>query len=170
MASQGGRFYTNRITINPPIDAPGDGAVSIYAVTSDPTGILNANPGDRALQAGTGNTWVCLGGTSWTLAASGEVPVQANGGGVGAVVMGTGDRVALCDTTGGAFTLFAPPVASGVLTVRIIAGILPVQINPASPTEGNDGPPASTFLLDPAVQSSAEFVGDTVNSAWWYVA
>lgn len=68
--SQGGRVYTDRITLNPPVDAPGDGAVNLYAVADDPNGTLDGDVGDRAFQIGSSTTWVCTGGTVWELQGS----------------------------------------------------------------------------------------------------
>lgn len=76
--SQGSRIYTDRITLNPPIDAPGDGEVNLYAVEGTPNGVLDANAGDRAWEIGSSNKWVCTGGTTW-VADNGSGAVDAPG-------------------------------------------------------------------------------------------
>jgi hypothetical protein len=90
--------------------------------------------------------------------------------GSGAAVMPENARIALCDTTNGAIILFLPTVGEGRLTVRIVAGTLPVEITPFDSTEGVNGSAASTFLLDPTQGlTSVEFVGDVANSVWWRI-
>ena len=87
-------------------------------------------------------------------------------GSAGAAAMGPYDRIALCDTTLGAIILYAPPVADGFLTVKIIAGILPVQVTPNVPTEGVDGTAGATYIVDPAIDDSAQFVGNVADGVW----
>jgi len=87
-------------------------------------------------------------------------------GPAGAAEMGPYDRIALCDTTLGAIILYAPQVAAGRLTVKIIAGVLPVQVTPFVPTEGINGTAGATYIVDPLVDDSAEFIGDPTNGVW----
>lgn len=93
------------------------------------------------------------------------------GGGTGSAVMDPASRIALCDTSGGAFILIAPPVGDGRLTVRITAGANPVQVTPSNlATEGIDGPAGSTYTIDPGLgQFTATFAGDTAQGIWWLV-
>lgn len=74
---QGGRIYTDRVTMNPGPGAPGDGTVNFFAVEDSPDTVLDADLGDRAWQIGSTNKWVCNGGTSWSL---------DDGGGAGGVL------------------------------------------------------------------------------------
>lgn len=101
----GGRVYTDRITINPPVDMPGDGAVNFYAVDADPNGQLDANAGDRAWQIGSTNKWVCAGGTSWSLDTGG-------GGGTGwnVIVRPAGVE----DPDAGVYTTFEDAYAAAI--------------------------------------------------------
>lgn len=71
MAQQGGRVYTDRVTLNPPPDSETEvsspSTVNFYAIPEDPNGILDGDVGDRAWQINSTNKWVCNGGTSWSL-------------------------------------------------------------------------------------------------------
>ncbi|NCY02968.1 MAG: hypothetical protein EBX36_08680, partial [Planctomycetia bacterium] len=71
MSNNGSRVYTSRVTLMPPPDAPGDGQVNIYAVGGNPNGVIDAEPGDRAFEIGSSNTWVCSGGSTWASAGGG---------------------------------------------------------------------------------------------------
>lgn len=109
-------------------------------------------------------------GTAFAAVGNSTAP-GLTGGGTGSSVMDPAERIALCDTTGGAFILVAPPVGDGRLTVRITAGAAPVQVTPAVPTEGIEGPAGSTYTIDPGLgQVSATFVGDTAQGTWWLAA
>lgn len=111
---QGGRIYTDRITINPPPDAPGDGNVNFYAVEGDPNGVLDADLGDRAWQISSTSKWVCNGGTSWSL--------DDGGGGGGVIRQFTWDQGAVTNTDEGVYDTFAGAQAAAASAVVDASG------------------------------------------------
>jgi len=97
-------------------------------------------------------------------------PPQDSSGGNLDIAPGT-DFVTV-DTTNFEPLLFFPSVGSvpdgSSLTIRIVAGSLSAILNPNSLTEGINGPPGSTFILD-AVVGMAVFRADRSRSTWWLV-
>lgn len=85
-----------------------------------------------------------------------------------AAVVDPDTRIVLCDTTQSSGILYVPAVASGRLTVKIIAGTLPVQVTPDTPSEAINGTAGATYVIDPtAGQTATEFLGDIVDLVWW---
>lgn len=132
MANNGGRFYANRITMNPPVGVGGSGELNLYVVSGDPNGVLTGILGDRAFEVGTASTWACAGGSVWNL-------IPTGGGGAGSA----GRNVILRptapvdDPTAAIYTTWAAAWAAvsamqGVVTLWIDSPTAPVLVPPGA--------------------------------------